>query len=111
MGRELNLIKIQGDKSMTTDTIQALFEAGHHRHSVRNFLPNKLPEEVLTKVDGFISEIEVPFEHNTSIKRFRAEVGKRLYNNGINAPDNLAIIADTDLVSISKAGFVGNLLY
>lgn len=95
---------------MNQETIDSLLKAAHHRHSVRNFLPDHLSEDQLMEVDEFIGSLEVPFQHHTNMKRFKAEPGKKLYNNGINAPDNLAIFAQTDLVSISKAGFCGQLV-
>lgn len=95
---------------MKTETVNALLEAARNRHSVRNFLPDPLPEETLRQLDDFIRELEPPFENHTEIRRFKAESGKGLYNNGINGPDNLAIFAQTDRVSISKAGFCGQLV-
>lgn len=95
---------------MNQETVTSLLNAAHQRHSVRNFLPDALPDEFLTELDHFIGNLEVPFTHNTAIKRFQADTGKKLYNNGINAPDNLAVLAQTDLVSVSKAGFCGQLV-
>lgn len=95
---------------MNFETVNSLLEAAAHRHSVRNFLPNALPEKTLDELDRFIGNLEVPFEHSTTIRRFRAEPGKKLYNNGINGPDNLAVFAQTDLLSVSKAGFCGELV-
>ena len=80
------------------------------RHSVRAYLPNPLSDDVTKKVVDFADALVLPFEHNVKIKPFKAESGKKLYNNGINPIDNLALIAQTDLVSISKAGFIGELV-
>lgn len=96
---------------MNPELAAILLKAAECRHSVRNFLPEALGEETLREVDDFIRRMEVPFEHDSiSIRRFQAEPGKKLYNNGINGPDNFAIFAQTDLVSISKAGFCGELV-
>lgn len=95
---------------MNSTVVTTLLEAAEHRHSVRNFLPESLPEKTVEEVDRFIRQLEVPFEHSTSIRRFKAEPGKKLYNNGINSPDNYAVFAETDLVSVSKAGFCGELV-
>lgn len=95
---------------MNQEIISLLLNASHNRHSVRNFLTDNLSEEYLEELDNFIKNLEVPFTHNTDIRRFKAETGNKLYNNGINAPDNLAILGQTDLVSISKAGFCGQLV-
>ena len=80
------------------------------RHSVRKFLPEPLPDELTERVAGFFAGLEPPFGHNARIVPFKAEPGKKLYNNGINPVDNLAVMAETDLASVSKAGFVGELV-
>lgn len=80
------------------------------RHSVRTFMPEAIPEEIPEQIRLFFSELEVPFEHNVRLEIFKAEPGKKLYNNGVNPIDNIAILAETDLLSISKAGFVGELV-
>lgn len=95
---------------MEQSIVHELLNAANNRHSIRNFLPDALSEETLAQVDEFIKTVELPFNHQTDIIRFKAEPGKKLYNNGINAPDNLAILAPTDLVSVSKAGFFGQLI-
>lgn len=95
---------------MNQETIKLLLDAAHKRHSVRNFLPDALPEDILREADAFIGKLETPFSNRTDIRRFKAETGKKLYNNGINSPDNFAIFARTDAVSMSKAGFCGQLL-
>ncbi len=95
---------------MNQQIVASLLEAAESRHSVRNFLPDALSDETLNELDDFIKELEVPFAHHTQIKRFKAEPGKKLYNNGINSPDNIAILAQTDLISVSKAGFCGQLI-
>jgi nitroreductase len=95
---------------MNHEIVATLLNASQSRHSVRNFLPKALSNDIVSELDAFIKELEVPFQHNTSIKHFKAEPGKKLYNNGINAPDNLAVFAQTDLLSVSKAGFCGQLV-
>lgn len=95
---------------MNKETAAVLLAAAENRRSVRNFLPDALSEKVILETDSFIENLEVPFAHETKIQHFKAETGKKLYNNGINSPDNFAIIAPTDLVSVSKAGFCGQLV-
>lgn len=95
---------------MEQSIVHELLNAANNRHSIRNFLPDALSEETLAQVDDFIKTVDLPFSHQTEFVRFKAEPGKKLYNNGINAPDNLAILAPTDLVSVSKAGFFGQLV-
>lgn len=95
---------------MDTQIIQSLTKAIPVRKSVRAFSSEPLPEMTLDALRQFIQELEAPFEHATRFELFRAEPGKRLYNNGVNPVNNLAVMAQTDLVSISKAGFVGELV-
>lgn len=95
---------------MNQGLAQTLLNAAQNRHSVRIYLPDALPAEVLSEIDNFMETLDVPFSHSIEIRRFFAEPGKKLYNNGVNPPNNLAIIAPTDLVSISKAGFCGQLV-
>lgn len=80
------------------------------RHSSRAYLANPLPEDIVHQIASFADALTPPFEHNTKVRFFQAEPGKRLYNNGVNPVDNLALMAQTDLVSISKAGFIGELI-
>lgn len=95
---------------MEQEIVKELLDAAEKRHSVRNFLPEGQSEAVLQELDAFLEHLEVPFAHKTDIRRFLAEPGKKLYNNGINGPDNLAVFGDTDPVSLSKAGFCGQLV-
>ncbi|MDR3363998.1 MAG: hypothetical protein LBS91_03500 [Clostridiales Family XIII bacterium] len=87
-----------------------LTEAIALRSSVRAFAQAPLPNELLEGMGRWIKELPVPFEHNAKPQLFEAEPGKKLYNNGINPVNNLAVVSQTDLVSISKAGFVGELI-
>lgn len=80
------------------------------RHSVRAFLPTPLPEKLTKQVAAFSDELVPPFEHQVKVRLFQAEPGKKLYNNGINPVNNLTLLSQTDLVSISKVGFIGELV-
>ena len=95
---------------MDTKTIHTLYKAIPLRHSFRNFHPAPLPEDVLTDLKAFGIAMSLPFEGAERFCFFTAECGKKLYNNGINPPTNLAIFSQTDLVSLSKAGFAGELM-
>jgi nitroreductase len=87
-----------------------LIESIPLRRSTRAFLPEQLPKEYTEQIKHFFKDLELPFIHHARIEIFQAEPGKKLYNNGINPIDNLALIAETDLASISKAGFAGELV-
>lgn len=87
-----------------------LYEAIPLRHSYRAFVPRAAAESERSDIRKFIENLSTPFDNKTRCILFTAECGKRLYNNGINPPTNMAILAQTDLVSISKAGFTGELV-
>jgi nitroreductase len=80
------------------------------RHSVRTYLPQPLPEEAPEKLREFFDELSVPFEHDVKLRIFQAEPGRKLYNNAVNPVDNIAFISQTDLLSVSKVGFAGQLV-
>ena len=80
------------------------------RRSVRTFSGEPVAEELLDDIMGFARELSVPFEHNTRFEMFTTEPGSKVYATGLNPPTNIAMLAQTDLVSVSKAGFVGELV-
>lgn len=94
---------------MSIDTHE-LYNTIPFRHSFRAFQNESISNEIRLDIQHFIDTMEVPFEHSVKCILFKAEYGKKLYNNGINPPDNMAVFAQTDLVSVSKAGFVGQLI-
>lgn len=95
---------------MSNETINQLVNAIALRHSVRTFAPTSAEDALLEKVMKFIDALSLPFDSNVRIHKFTAVPGKGLYNNGVNPPDNLAVFSQTDLVSVSKAGFAGELV-
>lgn len=80
------------------------------RHSFRMFTDEPISPEVLKEIQQFIATMQTPFENATRCEIFKAKCGKKLYNNGVNPPDNMAVFAQTDLISVSKAGFTGELV-
>jgi len=79
------------------------------RRSTRSFVEAPIESEKKAALQKFVDEMKVPFDHSIKVRYFKARPGKKLYTM-MNAPlDNLAIIGETDFVSISKAGFVGEL--
>lgn len=86
-----------------------LLDAIPLRNSVRAFLPEPLDSDLPDKIARFPASLPIPFDHSTRLEAFVAQPGKKLYNNGINPANNIAIFAPSDLVSVSKAGFVGEL--
>ncbi|MCL2111338.1 MAG: hypothetical protein FWH32_03630 [Clostridiales bacterium] len=95
---------------MQNEMVDRLAGAIPLRGSVRVYTGEPVPEEKLSDIREFIDGLAVPFEHNTRFDIFTAELGRKLYNNGINPPTNIAMLSQTDLVSVSKTGFVGELL-
>lgn len=81
------------------------------RRSVRSFQMRPVEKETLARLKDFSAHVEVPFEHSVEVRFFMAPPGSRLYNHRSPAPpDHVAFMAATDLLSISKAGFVGEMV-
>lgn len=89
---------------------KALIDAICQRHSVRAFLPKLLDQQSLSQLNNFISSLFLSFEHDTRLHFFKAASGKKMYSNGINLVDNSDLLSLTDLIFISKTGFVGELV-
>ena len=87
--------------------IQPTIEA---RRSARSYEMRPVEPAVLEAVKDFAGALPVPFDHRVEIRFFHAEPTKTLYLVMKSPPDNLAFMAETDCVSISQAGFVGELL-
>jgi len=79
------------------------------RRSVRNYEMREVNKESMDKLRDFINYMEVPFNHNVKIKFFKANPDKKLYSSFNSPPDGMAFISNTDIVSISKAGFIGEI--
>ena len=85
-------------------------QAINTRRSVRSFEKRPVEDQTMASVKDFIADMKLPFEHHVHIRFFKADPNRRLANNLKNPPpDNAAFITTTDLVSISKAGFVGEM--
>ncbi len=79
------------------------------RKSSRSFILEDIENEKKVALKTFVETLEVPFEHDVELRFFKAEANKKMYVM-FNAPrDNMAFISSTDYVSISKAGFIGEL--
>ncbi|MCH4887722.1 hypothetical protein EZV73_09065 [Acidaminobacter sp. JC074] len=88
----------------------SLIDAVFNRRSVRSFLTDPIQSEKKSQLLNFINNLEVPFEHSVQVKLFEASGGKKLYTMFTAPKDNFAIMSETDMVSISKAGFIGELV-
>lgn len=80
------------------------------RRSARSYQMIPVDKAVLAEIKEFAGTIPVPFDHEVQIRFFCADPTKLLYFMMKSPPDNVAFLAETDCVSISKAGFVGELV-
>jgi len=80
------------------------------RRSARSYKMNDIDIDIVKSIQDFAKSISVPFEHNVEIKFFKAEPTKELYTIMKSPPLNVAFLGETDIVSISKVGFVGELI-
>lgn len=95
---------------MQKEEITQLAAAIAKRHSVRTFAPRPAESRLLLQIGEFAKNLSLPFEANARLEQFNAEAGNKLYNNGINPPSNFAVFSQTDIISVSKAGFFGELV-
>lgn len=79
------------------------------RRSTRSYELRPVESQTMASLKSFVSEMKVPFEHDVKIRFFRVEPGSKLYPSQAAPPDNMAFITKTDILSISKAGFVGEM--
>ncbi len=92
---------------MQADWVSAV----NQRKSTRIYEPRPLSDTTMANLEQFANNLKVPFEHAVKIRFFKADPNRRLGNTMKHAaPDNAAFITATDLLSISKAGFVGEML-
>lgn len=80
------------------------------RRSVRSYKMTGVKKDVMDEIKEFAKSLSVPFDHNVEIELFKANPTKALYTIMRSPPDNVAFMAETDIISITKAGFVGELL-
>jgi len=79
------------------------------RRSARSYKPDPLKPETLAKISEYSKTLRLPFDCATEIRFFKAGPTKKLYST-LQAPaDNVAFLSETDVVSIAKTGFVGEL--
>lgn len=80
------------------------------RRSARSFKMQKLNDKTLNEIKSYSNSIIVPFEHSTKVNFFEAEPTKVLYSIMNSPPNNVAFLSKTDVISISKTGFIGELI-
>ncbi|NLL24496.1 MAG: hypothetical protein GX261_03380 [Spirochaetales bacterium] len=85
------------------DTIDA-------RRSIRSYQMKPVDRFVMDALKEFAKTMPVPFEHAVEIRFFHADPASSLYPLMKSPPDNIAFLSATDPVSLSKVGFVGEML-
>jgi nitroreductase len=80
------------------------------RRSARSFKAAPLKPDILGRLWKFAKAIDLPFACGTEIRFFKAEPTKKLYPLMQSPKDNVAFISETDVVSIAKTGFCGELV-
>lgn len=80
------------------------------RRSARSYQMASVEKDLMDTIKDYAKSLSVPFTHQVEIKFFKANPTKALYTVMKSPPDNMAFMVETDLISISKAGFVGELL-
>ena len=79
------------------------------RRSARSYQMTSVDKHVMDAVQDFVRTVTVPFDHHVEIRFFQADPTKVLYPLMKSPPDNMAFLAETDSISISKVGFIGEL--
>jgi nitroreductase len=82
----------------------------NNRRSVRSFKTDSLKPETLAKLSELSKTVKLPFDCAVKIQFFKAEPTKELYKTLQPPVDNVAFLSETDIISIAKTGFVGELL-
>lgn len=79
------------------------------RRSTRSYKMEDVEQEAMNSIREFAKSMPAPFDHNVEIRFFHADPTKTLYTLMTSPPDNVSFVSETDIISISKAGFVGEL--
>jgi len=87
-----------------------LGETVNNRRSTRSYKPEPLKSETLRTLSEYAKNVKPPFNCETEIRFFKADPTKELYKMMKSPPDNVAFLSETDVVSIAKTGFVGELV-
>lgn len=86
-------------------------ESINARRSVRSYLQKPLDTDTMNALVSFCENVHVPFTHDVELRFFKAEKNRKLANNLAKPPEDcIAFIANTDLLSVAKVGFIGELV-
>ena len=79
------------------------------RRSTRSFMMRPVEPEKLRLMRAFLDGMQLPVPEKVEVRLFNANPDRKLYMVFNAPPDNMAFIAKTDVLSISAAGFAGEL--
>ncbi|NYT04305.1 MAG: hypothetical protein GKC00_06320 [Candidatus Methanofastidiosa archaeon] len=79
------------------------------RRSVRIYEMREIEKDSMDKLKNFVDNMKVPFAQDIKIRFFKANSDKKLLSFFNSPPDGMAFISNTDIASISKVGFVGEM--
>ena len=79
------------------------------RRSTRSYKMGAVDEDSLAAAKEFAGSMAVPFSHEVEIKFFEAEPTNALYVTMKAAKNNVAFLSETDIISTTKVGFIGEL--
>ena len=79
------------------------------RRSTRSYTMRPVEQEKLRLMRAFLDGMRLPVPEKVEVRLFKANPDKKLYMVFNAPPDNMAFIAKTDVLSISAAGFAGEL--
>lgn len=83
--------------------------AVNSRHSCRSYQARAVENDKLDELKTFAKEMKLPFEHDFEVRFFKSG-GRPLANNLKNPPpDCVAFMSNTDLLSVCKTGFAGEI--
>lgn len=80
------------------------------RRSIRSYENKPVEESKMKLIQNFINEMQVPFDHNVKIRLFKSNTNRKLYTAFTAPSDGIAFISHTDNCSISKTGFIGEIV-
>ena len=79
------------------------------RRSTRSYDMRPVEADKIALLRAFLDGLDLPFKQKVSVRFFNANPDRKLYMTFLSPPGNMAFMADTDVLSISAAGFVGEL--
>jgi len=80
------------------------------RRSARSFESRAVDEDSMSLLKRFVSGPHAPVDSAFNVRFFKSRTDSNLYNNrSMRSVDHAAFMSPTDVLSVSKAGFLGEL--